>query len=270
MTILTIHIDGGSRGNPGPAGAGVVIADESGQPIHEGAYFLDVQTNNAAEYLALVMALKRVHRFTAEAVKIHADSELLVKQVTGEYQVRNPRLAELYEDVQRLLIGLPRWQIRHVKREGNCRADELANLAMDRGHDVIVTDLDDGPSEGGQALLNVPPPEGRAPNSPLTPSDAASDEAESAWPVRCEVADAPAAGDCPAGGCGFESIVVRAKLPGELCVYAAHALLPTILAIRSTTPDEIRDVPTMTVRCSHAGCGARFRVAPEPAENGRH
>lgn len=136
---LTIFIDGGSRGNPGPAAAGVVIRDRADDcPLHEAGYFIGRATNNVAEYKALIKALEVGRQFESPSLHIHSDSELLVKQMTGEYRVRSSDLVPLHAQAQSLLIEVEAWQIRHVPREANRRADELANLAMDRKCDVIV------------------------------------------------------------------------------------------------------------------------------------
>ena len=94
---LIIHVDGGSRGNPGPAGAGVVIADEDGALIHEAGYFLGRQTNNSAEYHACIRALQRAARCGEQPVRVCSDSELLVRQITGAYQVKSPTLVKRYQ-----------------------------------------------------------------------------------------------------------------------------------------------------------------------------
>lgn len=262
---LIIHVDGGSRGNPGPAGAGVVIAPPEAVPIFEGGFFLGRQTNNAAEYYALIHALQRVQPLQPQAICIFADSELLVRQVTGEYRVKNPNLARLYEQVQMLLLGLSRWQIRHVKREGNSRADALANMAMDRGEDVIVLDETGTPSD-----LGVPRSDETAPLAdvpPAAPPHVLPVEG-GVRRVKVTLREAPADGECVAGGLQAHEFVVEQTLPEGLCVYAAHALLPTILAMHGTEAGEFGSLPTMTVRCTRRGCGAVFQLAPLPASNG--
>ncbi|GAB4189744.1 MAG: hypothetical protein Kow00105_04120 [Phycisphaeraceae bacterium] len=134
---LTIHFDGGSRGNPGPASAGVVITDaETGRPVHEAGYFLGRCTNNVAEYTGLIRSLEVAKKMGAGEVDIFSDSQLLVRQILGEYRVKSPDLKPLYEKAVRLLDGFDAWHIEHVRRDGNQRADELANLAMDRQADV--------------------------------------------------------------------------------------------------------------------------------------
>jgi ribonuclease HI len=124
------HIDGGSRGNPGPAGIGVVLEKEGGTTDEYYAY-LGSTTNNVAEYAALLVLLVRADRSGAAELTIHADSELLVKQMEGTYRVRNPRLQILHAEARKLMSRIPRIVLRHVPREENREADRLANRAMD-------------------------------------------------------------------------------------------------------------------------------------------
>lgn len=173
---LVIHIDGGSRGNPGPAGAGVVIQTDAGLLVHEGAYYLGTQTNNAAEYYAVIRALERLSKMPPDSVAFRSDSELLVRQVTGQYQVKSPALARLFGQVQRLLLRVGAWQFRHIPRAENSRADELANIAMDEKKDVVIFDVDassDAPPEKRDAPRSAP---GDG-TSAATPTDASADDA---------------------------------------------------------------------------------------------
>jgi ribonuclease HI len=130
---LVSYIDGGSRGNPGPAGYGVVIEDEVGRPVAELSEFLGRQTNNFAEYSALLAALNYTLRHGFKALKVTSDSELLVKQINGQYKVSNPTLKELHGRAMKMLDQLDYFEIKHVLREKNRQADRLANLAMDHG-----------------------------------------------------------------------------------------------------------------------------------------
>jgi ribonuclease HI len=137
---LTIHIDGGARGNPGPAGAGVAIRNDAGQALWEGGFFLGRMTNNMAEYQALLRALDAALKCGAGEVAVYCDSELLVRQINGEYRVRNETLKDLFDEAASKLRKIGRWRVHHVPREQNGRADELANAAMDAGEDVIELD----------------------------------------------------------------------------------------------------------------------------------
>jgi ribonuclease HI len=130
---LVAHIDGGARGNPGPAGYGVVIEDEMGRPVVELSNFLGKQTNNYAEYSGLLAAITYATRYGFKALKVYSDSELMVKQITGEYKVNNPALKELYGKAIRMIEDLEAFEINHVLREKNREADWLANRAMDLG-----------------------------------------------------------------------------------------------------------------------------------------
>ncbi len=130
---LVAHIDGGSRGNPGPAGYGVVIEDEVGRPVAELSEYLGKQTNNYAEYSGLLAALSYALKQGCKAMKVVSDSELMVRQVNGRYKVSNPTLKDLYQQAMKMIGQLEYFEIRHVLREKNRQADRLANIAMDRG-----------------------------------------------------------------------------------------------------------------------------------------
>jgi ribonuclease HI len=130
---LVAYIDGGARGNPGPAGYGVVIEDEVGRPVAELSEYLGRQTNNYAEYSGLLAALNYTIRHDLKALKVVSDSELMVKQINGEYKVSSPTLKELHQRAMKLIDQLDCFEIKHVLREKNREADRLANLAMDRG-----------------------------------------------------------------------------------------------------------------------------------------
>ena len=130
MSIVA-YIDGGARGNPGPAGYGVRIEDEAGTLIDEFHGFLGSATNNIAEYNGLLAALRYAQQHGHRKVRIKSDSELLVKQMKGEYRVKNAGLQPLYQEARTMAEGLERIVYEHVRREQNKDADRLANLAMD-------------------------------------------------------------------------------------------------------------------------------------------
>lgn len=283
---LRIHIDGGARGNPGPGGAGVVIQSEEGERIHEGAYYLGRTTNNAAEYTALLHGLRRAERCKPERITIYSDSELMVRQLTGEYRVKSPSLAPLHEQAQLLLLRLGRWSIRHIAREENRRADELANLAMDQGRSVVVFDVEDeaptttvdaptAPANGGSSSAPAGPrPKAQAGSNRgrtgQKPPDQRPRPAPEALRVRVDVARPPARAACPAVAELQPAYEVGACLPAGLCLHAAHALLPTIIAMRNSAAGEFHAMPMMTLRCAREGCEATFHVAPADHGNGRH
>lgn len=127
MSRVTLYTDGASKGNPGDAGIGVVISDDQGNVIREIADYVGVQTNNAAEYRALIRGLKEAAEIGATEVDICVDSELLACQLTGVYKVKAAKLKPLFEEATGLLRVFKRATIAHVFREFNKRADELAN-----------------------------------------------------------------------------------------------------------------------------------------------
>ena len=128
---IVAYIDGGARGNPGPAGYGVRIEDEQGTLVEEFNGYLGSATNNVAEYNGLVAALKYAQQHGHRHVHIKSDSELLVKQMRGEYRVKNPGLQPLYQQARAIAMGLDRIVYEHVRREQNKDADRLANQALD-------------------------------------------------------------------------------------------------------------------------------------------
>jgi ribonuclease HI len=131
--ILVAFVDGGARGNPGPSGYGVYLQDANGKCIDELSEFLGIRTNNFAEYSALLAALRYALEHDFTDVRVVSDSELMVKQIKGQYKVNSPDLRPLYEEAKQMIRKLNSFQIRHVLRGQNKEADRLANLAMDRG-----------------------------------------------------------------------------------------------------------------------------------------
>jgi ribonuclease HI len=129
--MTTAYIDGGSRGNPGPAGYGVQIVDSDGQVLAELHQALDHATNNVAEYQGLLAALDWALNQGIRALHIRSDSELLVRQLKGEYRVKNPGLQPLYQEARERAAWIGKVTFEHVRREFNRDADRLANLAMD-------------------------------------------------------------------------------------------------------------------------------------------
>ncbi len=136
---FTIHGDGGSRGNPGPAGSGAVIRDENGSLIATVSQFLGVRTNNYAEYESVILAFQALQKIVPKeewgvvSVDVKMDSELVVKQVNKEYKVKHPVLKEQFLRLREALAPFGRVQFMHVPRAQNADADALANEAMDRG-----------------------------------------------------------------------------------------------------------------------------------------
>jgi len=130
---FTAHCDGGSRGNPGPSGYGAVIEDAQGRTVARLSEFVGRQTNNYAEYSGLLAVLKWALENGTKRLRVVSDSELMVKQMKGQYKVASPVLRPLWEEAKRLAGRLERFEMRHTLRGGNKEADRLANEAMDRG-----------------------------------------------------------------------------------------------------------------------------------------
>jgi ribonuclease HI len=130
---LVANIDGGARGNPGPAGFGVLIKDQSGKKVAALSEYLGHQTNNYAEYSGLIAALEYALQHGYKALKVISDSELMVKQMRGQYKVKSPGLLELNRHANQLARKLDWFSIQHVLRAQNREADGLANAAMDKG-----------------------------------------------------------------------------------------------------------------------------------------
>jgi len=129
---LRLRTDGASRGNPGPAAAGVVVESDEGETLYSIGLYLGEMPNNQAEYRALIMGLRAVAEFQPNAVDVFMDSELVVRQMTGAYHVRDAILQQLYREAMALVQTLPRVTFTHVRRAENALADQLANQALDR------------------------------------------------------------------------------------------------------------------------------------------
>jgi ribonuclease HI len=129
---VIVHVDGGARGNPGPAAAACVISSAEGDLLDEQVRLLGPATNNVAEYRALLLGLTRARELGASEVEVVGDSELIAKQVTGDYRVRHEAMRTLHSQAMAALSGFQRWSIRAVPRAQNARADALVNSALDR------------------------------------------------------------------------------------------------------------------------------------------
>ena len=148
---LKAHVDGGARGNPGPAGYGVLIEDETGKTVAELSEFLGVRTNNFAEYSGLLAAIAYAVAHQQKALLVVSDSELLVKKMKGQYKVRAPELITLHKRALEMLREVAWFEIQHVRREQNREADRLANQAMDSG-------MGGAPSARADAYAKKPAP----------------------------------------------------------------------------------------------------------------
>lgn len=204
---LRIHIDGGSRGNPGPAAVGMVLFDlDEKKTLLEAGYHLGQATNNVAEYQGLCRALQQAIALGASQIQILSDSQLMVRQVLGQYRVKSEDLKPLYAQAMTMLegFGSGNWSIEHVYREKNARADELANLAMDFDRDVIID-----PSAGPGASL----------------ADASEVHSYQAICVESPSGEH----SCPAKMSRGMSFRFGLTVPGGMCLHAAAAVLEVML-----------------------------------------
>ncbi len=131
MTSVRMWIDGGSRGNPGPSAVGVLVEDQQGNTLATVSRAIGVTTNNVAEYQALLAALDKAQELGATEVEVISDSELLVRQMLGQYRVKNAGLQPLFAEAKSKAGGFARFSIRHTGREHNAKADGLVNHALD-------------------------------------------------------------------------------------------------------------------------------------------
>jgi ribonuclease HI len=132
MARFTANVDGGARGNPGPAAIGVVLRDADGQIVEAVGETIGSTTNNVAEYRALLRGIELAAAHGATDLELIGDSELVVRQIEGRYKVKNAGMKELHAQAKEALAGLDNWSIRHVKRAQNADADRLVNEALDR------------------------------------------------------------------------------------------------------------------------------------------
>ncbi len=131
MNRVRVYSDGAARGNPGPSGAGAVLVEPSGQIVDRLGKFLGVRTNNYAEYMGLLLGLRRARELGVREIEVFTDSELLIRQLGGRYQVKSTSLRPLYDEALSLLNGFSRVKLVHVPREMNSAADEMSNRAID-------------------------------------------------------------------------------------------------------------------------------------------
>ncbi len=141
---ITVYIDGGSRGNPGPAAAAFILTDHAGTKLKAEAFFLGQTTNNVAEYTGIVKALEAAKQIGTKQLTIFSDSELLVRQVNGRYKVKSEQIRPLFRQVCHLLGEFENWKVQHITREQNKEADKLVNQALNLEQDVIVKTEDRG------------------------------------------------------------------------------------------------------------------------------
>jgi probable phosphoglycerate mutase len=180
---LTAHCDGGSRGNPGPAGYGAVIEDAKGRVLAELSVFVGIQTNNFAEYSGLLGVLRWAIEHNAKRLRVISDSELMVKQMQGKYAVKSPILRPLFEEARKLSRRIESFEMRHTLRGGNKTADRLANEAMDRGMGKTAIPQVAKPADFEAARQQVSKPANK-PVSKLAPVAAATRTQPAAKPAR--------------------------------------------------------------------------------------
>jgi probable phosphoglycerate mutase len=180
---ISAHCDGGARGNPGPAGYGAQVCDSNGTVIAELSEFLGIRTNNYAEYSGLLGCLQYALDHHHSRLRVVSDSELMVKQIQGKYQVKSPDLKPLYEEAKRRIAKLEKFEISHALRHKNKDADRLANEAMDRGMNrspakIPVTPKPGAPRPALEGVGEVPqkaipyPKKSEAPPNPYAKADA--------------------------------------------------------------------------------------------------
>ncbi len=235
-----LYVDGGARGNPGPAACAYILKEPNGATIESEGIFLGETTNNVAEYTGLLKGLQSAKKHNIKILHIFSDSELMVKQIIGEYRVKSENLLKLYQQIQRLLLSLDRWQIRHIKREFNSEADQLVNKVLDSKA---------GQSQQQQQAINKPQP---------APTHTSGSSAKSNIPkILVEVTKAPEEGTCNAKLQQGMCFVFTSVVPAGFCLYAAQSVLPTVLAMqRDLSPGS----PPIQIRCSNSECGAVFKL----------
>jgi len=137
---LVMYVDGASRGNPGPAGIGIAVLGLRGELLAEESVYIGETTNNAAEYWALLFALKKAKEMGADRVQVRTDSELVFRQMQGSYRVKSARLMGLFQEVLALARGFVDFRLQRIPRQENRRADQLANLAIDASLRMVKAD----------------------------------------------------------------------------------------------------------------------------------
>jgi ribonuclease HI len=249
---LALHIDGASRGNPGPAAAGVVVRDlTNNKNIHEAGYLLGQSTNNVAEYNGLIRGLDVVLRIKDAAtgeVHIHSDSQLMVRQVTGEYRMKSEDLRPLLQQANTRLRQLKGWTIDHVLRDKNQRADELANMALDAGRDVILI-----AGDGSATSAAGGPARAKAPASSATSGPAAAARPAGGLQFTAKLTAAPGA-KCPARCPAKTPFHFGPSTPAQFCIHAAQAVF-------DEDPTLWRESHTSQAQTQCPRCGVSVEIA---------
>lgn len=265
----TAFIDGGARGNPGPAAAGVHILDEAGQPFFSAGLFLGRKTNNEAEYEGLIVALEVLLAAEADSVEVRSDSELLVRQIEGVYRVKAHNLIPLYDRARSRVRRFEDCTLRHVPREDNRQADGLANQAMDAVGDVVVVDRGNLMSALGRsaapaaASAKTAKTAKTAKPGPAGHRDPARANTSPAGSVVVAVIKAPRSAGCPAGMKAGQTFAFGSTIPAGLCTEACAAVVDAVLSFQAAMrSSESGGFAPMTITCGDPDCGAVFQLKP--------
>jgi len=227
---IQLFVDGGSRGNPGPSACAYVIKNADGEVLKVEGIYLGESTNNIAEYNALLNGLDALQKMDVHELAIFSDSELMVKQLIGEYQVRDSDLLTLFEQVQRKLLGFDRWHIKHIRREMNRQADQLVNETLDK---EIGLQKDQNKHEQGPC--------------------------KSLPKVLVEVTQSSRSDVCPSPMQKGQWFVFSSCIPAGLCIHAANVLLPAVIEMQTTMQKDNQNA-IVTLQCNANGCGAKFNL----------
>jgi uncharacterized repeat protein (TIGR04076 family) len=229
-------IDGGSRGNPGPAGAGIQISDHTGKVVFAGGFFLGNTTNNQAEYQSLLKVLDLFEKAGAQDIAVFTDSELMVRQINNQYAVKSKPLKNLYNQAQQKLEAFDQWEVQYIPRSQNRQADKLVNRTLNAGREVIVTDI------LGLVGRKIDRPKSVSPTGPAI--------------VEVFVLKSPAKQSCPANMKRGQLFIFDKMAPAGFCTHACAAVVEVVLALQ----EEKTTDSSMTVRCPKDDCGAVFEI----------
>lgn len=260
---IELYVDGGSRGNPGPAAGAYVIRRSSGPIIQSRGFSLGRTTNNVAEYTALLRGIDAILSLGINELDIFSDSELMVRQIIGEYRVRSEDLMELFEQVQRKLLSFDRWQIKHIRREFNKEADRLVNETLDFGDEADESQESPEISKEPKTPKTKKKSTGRPcrktdiPSTSSTLMTRENSQADTFRKILAEVISIHGEQGCENPMQTGQCFVFSQCVPAGLCVYAAMALLPVVLAMQGDSSDS----SPQEVSCINPGCGVRFKLS---------
>ncbi len=246
----TAYIDGGARGNPGPAAAGIHILDSKGNPVFSAGLFLGHKTNNEAEYAGLLFALDLLRAANATDVQIRSDSELLVRQLQGKYRVKAPNLLPLFEKAMDRLADIKKARFQHVPRAENREADTLVNQALDAVADVIAVDRDNLAGSLERPRVTAAPIASRTPQKAARPGGG----------IVVAVVKAPKPGACPAGMKPGQTYLFGPATPAGFCTEGCAAVVDAVLSLQSAIREGEKDLSAMTITCGHPDCAAVFQL----------